>query len=358
MNFINFFWPTEKNKGQPFIITDRAISIFILLFLLVKVIFSFEILMLRQTSLFAEVSAQKVLELTNDLRQQYGLPPLKENSLLVQAAQEKAQDMIRNKYFAHFSPTGISPWYFIEKSGYNYHYAGENLAMNFLDSEEVVRAWFNSPTHRDNLLNQKYEEIGIAVVSGDITGDNASKIIVVQMFGSPMKKSSTLTKVAQAEEKPKEIPATSVSTTLTTIKQTTTTSKLETIPPITRKETEIAQIEGEETLQTSTTLLPLETSSTLSSAISQTEETDETLLKELTQEKSNREKIQSFNQIMAFVLISLGTIALIGIIINQQKGIASIVTSELVLRGALIILIGFAFLLFKMEIFIGSLAIA
>jgi len=358
MNFINFFWPTKQNKGQPFIITDKAISVFILLFLLVKVIFSFEILMLRQTSLFAEVSAQKVLELTNDLRKQYGLPPLKENSFLVQAAQEKAQDMIRNKYFNHYSPSGVSPWYFIEKSGYDYHYAGENLAMNFLDSEEVVRAWFNSPTHRDNLLNQKYEEIGIAVVSGDITGDNASKIIVVQMFGSPMKKSSTLTKVAQAEEKPKEIPATSVSTTLTTIKQTTTTSKLETIPPTTKKETEIAQIEGEKTLQTSTTLLPLETSSTLSSAISQTEETDETLLKELTQEKSNREKIQSFNQIMAFVLISLGTIALIGIIINQQKGIASIVTSELVLRGALIILIGFAFLLFKMEIFIGSLAIA
>lgn len=358
MNFINFFWPTKQNKGQPFIITDKAISVFILLFLLVKVIFSFEILMLRQTSLFAEVSAQKVLELTNDLRKQYGLPPLKENSFLVQAAQEKAQDMIRNKYFNHYSPSGVSPWYFIEKSGYDYHYAGENLAMNFLDSEEVVRAWFNSPTHRDNLLNQKYEEIGIAVVSGDITGDNASKIIVVQMFGSPMKKSSTLTKVAQAEEKPKEIPATSVSTTLTTIKQTTTTSKLETIPPTTKKETEIAQIEGEKTLQTSTTLLPLETSSTLSPAISQTEETDETLLKELTQEKSNREKIQSFNQIMAFVLISLGTIALIGIIINQQKGIASIVTSELVLRGALIILIGFAFLLFKMEIFIGSLAIA
>ena len=61
---------------------------------------------------------------------------------------------------------------------------------------------------------------------------------------------------------------------------------------------------------------------------------------------------------MAFILISLGTIALIGIIVNQQKEIASIVTSELVLRGALIILIGFAFLLFKMEIFIGSLAIA
>mgnify|MGYP000854151782 CR=1 FL=1 len=359
MNFINFFWPTEKNKGQPFIITDRAISIFILLFLLVKVIFSFEILMLRQTSLFAEVSAQKVLELTNDLRQQYGLPPLKENSLLVQAAQEKAQDMIRNKYFAHFSPTGISPWYFIEKSGYNYHYAGENLAMNFLDSEEVVRAWLNSPTHRDNLLNQKYKEIGVAVVDDDITGDNLSKIVVVQMFGSPIEKSSTLTKVAQAEEKPEEIPTTTAvpATTTTVLKQTTTTFILETIPQITQKETKVAQVEGEEVPPTSTTLLSPETT-VLSPVVNRVEENNETFLKELTQEKSNRDKIQFVNQIIAFILISLGTVALIGIIVNQQKGIVPIVTSELILRGALIILIGFAFLLFKMEIFIGSLAIA
>lgn len=343
----NLFWPTKENNNQPLILTDRAISILILLFLLVKVLFSFEILILRQTSLFAEVSAQKILELTNDLRKQYGLPPLNENPLLKEAAKEKALDMIRNKYFAHYSPTGISPWYFIEKNGYDYRYAGENLAMNFIDSEEVVRAWVNSPTHRDNLLNQKYEEIGIAVLSGDITGDNISKIVVVQMFGSQIKKSPTLTKVAQAEETVK---------TTTTTKLITPTTK---IPP-----KEIAQVEGEKIQQNSTTLTPTTlaptttaepTTTTLAPVISQTEEKN---IESSIQEKSTRDKINAFNQIVALALISFGTIVLIGIIINQRKGSACLVYSELVIRGALVILIGFAFLLFKMEIFIGHLAIA
>ncbi|MGB9726538.1 MAG: CAP domain-containing protein [Minisyncoccia bacterium] len=349
----NLFWPTKENNNQPLILTDRVISVLILLFLLVKVLFSFEILILRQTSLFAEVSAQKILELTNDLRKQYGLPPLNENPLLKEAAKEKALDMIKNKYFAHHSPTGISPWYFIEKSGYDYHYAGENLAMNFIDSEEVVRAWINSPTHRDNLLNQKYKEIGIAVLSGDITGDNISKIIVVQMFGSQIKKPTSLTKVAQAEENVKIPPA-----------QITISST----KPVSKK---IAQIEGTKIQETTTSLsspslAPLtttleptttaeQTTTTLAPVISRAEENNS---QSLTQGKFSRDKINAFNQIVAFVLISLGTIVLLGIVINQRKGYVHLVYSELVIRGALVILIGFAFLLFKMEIFIGHLAIA
>lgn len=350
----NLFWPTKENKNQPLILTDKAISVLILLFLLFKVLFSFEILILRQTSLFAEVSAQRILELTNDLRKQYGLPPLNENPLLKEAAKEKALDMIQNKYFAHYSPTGVSPWYFIEKSGYDYHYAGENLAMNFFDSEEVVRAWINSPTHRDNLLNQKYEEIGIAVLSGDITGDNLSKIVVVQMFGSQIKKPTGIAKIAQAEEPPKT--TTTTKSTTTTTKQTTTTMKLKT--------DEIAKIEGEKNQETPTTLAPLtsitsttlqETTTTIVPTISQGKENK---IEEIMESKSSREKITTFNQIIALILISLGTIVLIGIIISQRKGSACLVYSELVIRGVLVILIGFAFLLFKMEIFIGHLAIA
>lgn len=347
----NLFWPTKENKNQPLILTDRAISVLILLFLLVKVLFSFEILILRQTSLFAEVSAQRILELTNDLRRQYGLPPLKENPLLKEAAQKKALDMIQNKYFAHYSPAGISPWYFIEKSGYNYHYAGENLAMNFLDSEEVVRAWINSPTHRDNLLNQKYEEIGIAVVSGDITGDNISKIVVVQMFGSQMKKPAGITKVAQAEEMPQ---------TTTTTKLITPTTKLTTTTTSTTKEQsfQIAKIEGEKLEETTTTLAPTTTKETSTPIVPAMSNVEDSKLSQLIDKQTQREKINTFNQIIAFVLISLGTIVLIGIILNQRQGSASLVYSELIIRGVLVILIGFAFLLFKMEILIGHLAIA
>jgi len=365
----NLFWPTEENQHQPILLTDQAISSMILLFLLVKVVFSFEILILRQSSLFADVSAQRILELTNDLRKQYGLPPLNENPLLKQAAQEKALDMIKNKYFAHFSPSGISPWYFIEKNGYDYHYAGENLAMNFINSEEVVKAWVNSPTHRQNLLNQNYKEIGIAVLSGDITGDNLSKIVVVQMFGSPMAKPKSLTKVAQAQENINASPSTTLLTpitlkTPTTLKSTTTTVLQTTTTTLKPSEKEIAKVEGtnlEEkplTSFNSETTTNNETTTVVSPVLEENQASQENAFKEISEEKPIREKINSFNQIVALLLISLGAIVLIGIIINQRKETASLVLSELVVRGALVILIGFAFLLFKMEIFIGHLAIA
>ncbi len=366
----NFFWPTKENNNQPLILTDRAISVLILFFLLVKVLFSFEILILRQTSLFAEVSAQKILELTNDLRKQYGLPPLNENPLLKEAAKEKALDMIRNKYFAHYSPTGISPWYFIEKNGYDYRYAGENLAINFIDSEEVVKAWFNSPTHRDNLLNQKYEEIGIAVLTGDILGNNNNTIVVVQMFGTQFKK-PILTKIAQAEE------TTTSFITSTTLKSPATTLK----PVVYSQEKERSEVKKPTTtlVLTTTTIIPItttttkETPSTIApsqasvettiSTTSHTLEQKENLLKQeqldkFIGQKSNREKLNLLNQILAFSLIIFGTVVLIGIIGFQRQGVTSLVYSELIMRGVLIVLIGFAFFLFKLELFVGHLIIA
>jgi len=67
----------------------------ILLFVLAKVLVSFELILIQQSQLFAELNAQKIIALTNEVRQQYGLPPLKENPLLDQAAQAKAQDMLQ-----------------------------------------------------------------------------------------------------------------------------------------------------------------------------------------------------------------------------------------------------------------------
>ena len=90
--------------------------------------------------------------------------------------------MIKNDYFAHTSPAGINPWFWYEKDGYDYKYAGENLAINFLKAEDQHKAWMASPTHRKNILNDKYQEIGVAVDAGKINGQMA--IIAVQEFGA------------------------------------------------------------------------------------------------------------------------------------------------------------------------------
>jgi hypothetical protein len=133
-------------------------------------------------SLASDISVQKVIDLTNADRSEKGLSILTENNKLKKAAENKAEDMIKNNYFSHNSPEGVTPWHWMEQEKYDYDYAGENLAMDFTAAEKMNDAWLASPTHRANILNEKYKDIGIAVKEGMINGH--STIDVVQMFGS------------------------------------------------------------------------------------------------------------------------------------------------------------------------------
>lgn len=137
----------------------------------------------------SEITPAKILELTNRSRIQEELPALSVSTELSKAAEAKAHDMFLYDYFAHTSPKGIDPWYWIKKSGYEYEYAGENLAMDFLSAEAVHQALINSATHRANILNSHYKEIGIAAVSGEF--ENRTTTIVVEMFGSRIVPSAT-----------------------------------------------------------------------------------------------------------------------------------------------------------------------
>ncbi|MEA2020593.1 MAG: CAP domain-containing protein [Patescibacteria group bacterium] len=130
-----------------------------------------------------DISSREVIELTNQERAKLGLSPLESNAVLKQAAEAKARDMFLKDYWAHNSPDGLEPWDFIDQAGYVYLSAGENLAKDFDHSASVVRAWMNSPTHRDNIANSQFEEIGVAVVNGELNGFKTT--LVVQMFGTP-----------------------------------------------------------------------------------------------------------------------------------------------------------------------------
>ncbi len=131
----------------------------------------------------AEVYPATIIELTNKDRVAANLPPLSVNDTLVHAATLKAHDMVDNNYFAHTSPRGISPWYWFKEAGYTFLFAGENLAVNFTDSGEVATAWLNSPTHRANVMNPKFTEIGIALAQGSYKGMTTT--YVVELFGMP-----------------------------------------------------------------------------------------------------------------------------------------------------------------------------
>lgn len=137
---------------------------------------------LRSPNVAAVVSAT-LIDLANQDRAQNGLSALTLDPLLVAAAQAKANDMAANSYFAHVSPQGVDPWHWFEVVGYKFVYAGENLAVDFSDSTDVNTAWMNSPTHRENILDPHYTQIGIATAQGMYQGHPTT--FVVQEFGSP-----------------------------------------------------------------------------------------------------------------------------------------------------------------------------
>ena len=129
-----------------------------------------------------DISAQKLLLLTNKQRQENNLSPLTLNSKLSLAAAKKAEDMFKQNYWAHNSPDGKTPWVFIRGSGYNYIYAGENLARGFDTADDVVSAWMDSSRHRENILSENFKEIGFAVQKGKLDGEET--VLVVEEFGN------------------------------------------------------------------------------------------------------------------------------------------------------------------------------
>lgn len=131
---------------------------------------------------FADISTQELLNFTNEKRAEYGLAPLAENAQLQEAAYSKADDMFAKDYWAHDSPDGLTPWVFIKGAGYEYVYAGENLAKGFINSEDIVNAWMASPSHRENLLSENFKEVGFAIKSGELKGEQT--FLVVQEFGN------------------------------------------------------------------------------------------------------------------------------------------------------------------------------
>lgn len=202
MKFVNLlrhlFVPHETNNQKAKIL--HTSSLFVLVFFLI----SFQLLLGVTSKKFpqvlgfaANISPSEVIRLTNEKRAQNGLAPVTENSTLSAAALAKGQDMINRDYWAHFAPDGTSPWSFFIKFGYKYKYAGENLARDFSSASGAVEGWMNSPTHRDNMLNPNYKDIGVGVVEGDLAG--ADTTIVVQFFGA-LSSGSPAIPVAKAKE--------------------------------------------------------------------------------------------------------------------------------------------------------------
>lgn len=182
--FIYHFLPHPIEKRRAKLLSTRSFFFYCLALLVTAVFFRILPSLLPGVLSYASnIGVEDLLKYTNDQREEAGLGDLRLNAKLSEAAKKKAEDMFANGYWAHVSPTGTEPWDFILTAGYDYTYAGENLAKNFSTSREVVQAWYNSPSHKENLLSANYDEIGFAVVDGVLDGYETT--LVVQMFGRP-----------------------------------------------------------------------------------------------------------------------------------------------------------------------------
>jgi len=181
----SFFVPNRSNNYRARFLHLPVLSAFIFFFLLVQT--SISLFALSRPAVLgysSQITPEKVVELTNLEREKYGLSPLLLSASLNEAARRKAADMFAFDYWAHKSPSGREPWDFFREVGYDYIYAGENLARDFSTPEAVVAAWMMSPSHKDNIVNSQYQEIGVAVVNGTLKGVETT--LVVQLFGTPV----------------------------------------------------------------------------------------------------------------------------------------------------------------------------
>lgn len=185
MRISHFFLPHPETHKKAHLLSFKALFVYIAFFLILSL--TFRGLNTYQPGVLgvsSTITVEEVIRLTNVEREKQGLPPVSEDPRLNAAAQAKAQNMFEENYWAHYSPSGKDPWGFINGAGYEFSYAGENLAKSFYESDEVVKAWMASKTHKENILNKHYSNIGIAVVEGTLNGEKTT--LVVQEFGRPV----------------------------------------------------------------------------------------------------------------------------------------------------------------------------
>lgn len=183
MDFIKHFLPNTHDQNVPLILHLRHLGALNALVIIAKVLAVLVLFVVYPSQgYFSTVTSATIVELTNQRREAAGLRRLVVNEQLNQVAQKKLNDMLQRQFFSHTNPDGEKVWGLLTSEGYDYTFAGENLAMNFYSAEEVVSAWMDSEKHRQNLLSQQFQDIGVAVGIGTLNDNSVS--LVVQIFGT------------------------------------------------------------------------------------------------------------------------------------------------------------------------------
>lgn len=197
----NSIVPTEENGYTPKLLNTNFLLFLITLLLGIKVVIA--VFYTNPPTQASDLTIDNILQAVNHERGIRNLPLLNTNFKLGSAAQSKSEDMMARHYFAHIDPDGNYIWKKIVAVGYTpYLQLGENLAIEFYNTDSLVAAWMNSPTHRANVLNEGFADQGMGMALGNVqNGDYYSAI--TNTFGTLLVKKTAPIAVAQGSIKPK-----------------------------------------------------------------------------------------------------------------------------------------------------------
>lgn len=116
---------------------------------------------------------KKMVEAVNKIRQKgcycgkkYMAPvaQIEWNPVLYKSALIQASEMHEHDFFAHYSKEGLNIGQRLDKVGYNWMVAGENLGEGQKSFDEVLTDWLLSFSHCTMLMHPKVNEMAIAKV--------------------------------------------------------------------------------------------------------------------------------------------------------------------------------------------------
>ncbi|HEY4525783.1 MAG TPA: CAP domain-containing protein [Candidatus Paceibacterota bacterium] len=228
----DFLVPTERNQFLPHALSPASFVVYfvltIILILSPAYVRRLQLATLENTPSF---TGEEIVKLINASRVALSLPVLRTNPTLIGAANDKGTDIFTKQYFAHVSPENKTPWDFLRGKNYTYTLAGENLALDYPTATEAHVGFMNSPTHRANILNPLYTEVGVAVMQGVYNGQ--SSILVVEYFGRPKVKVAKATAPPPAKTTiPKTVAAPLPTLPAATSSQVATSSNVATTTPV------------------------------------------------------------------------------------------------------------------------------
>ncbi|CTQ34654.1 CAP domain-containing protein [Jannaschia rubra] len=141
-----------------------------------------------QEAVDPEPLRQRTLDLVNAARIERGVAALAPGPALDEAAQDHAEDMLEQDYYAHVAPDGETPAdRFRAAGGSRWALSGENIARctgcapppDTSRVEAFQEGWMQSPGHRENILDPGFDRFGFGIAGG------VDRTYAVQTFAGP-----------------------------------------------------------------------------------------------------------------------------------------------------------------------------